>query len=132
LTCTSGKTLYADLQMATSSRLLVKHWVCSPTGISCYLVPDFTPSTARFLFTIISSPRNFAECLYCDVSPLPILPVLSHFIEFICHNPVYTLIHPFTQHTNHVVHARSHLSLRSYSLLSVRSSHYRCAKRQVL
>jgi len=33
------------------------------------------------LFTIISSPRKFVECLYCDVSPPPILPVLSRFIE---------------------------------------------------
>jgi hypothetical protein len=33
------------------------------------------------LFTIISSPRKLAECLYCDVSPPPILPVLSCFIE---------------------------------------------------
>ncbi|KEH28161.1 hypothetical protein MTR_5g070595 [Medicago truncatula] len=33
------------------------------------------------LFTIISSPRKFAECLYCDVSPPPILPILSRLIE---------------------------------------------------
>ncbi|AES75787.1 hypothetical protein MTR_6g059610 [Medicago truncatula] len=33
------------------------------------------------LFTIVSSPRKFAECLYCDISPPPILPVLSRFIE---------------------------------------------------
>ncbi|KEH17627.1 hypothetical protein MTR_0004s0350 [Medicago truncatula] len=31
------------------------------------------------LFTMVSSPRKFAECLYCDVSPPPILPVLSRF-----------------------------------------------------
>ena len=33
------------------------------------------------LFTIIPSPRKFAECLYCTVSPSPILHVLSRSIE---------------------------------------------------
>ena len=35
--------------MVTSSRLLVEQWIFSPGGISSYLIPDFTPSAARFI-----------------------------------------------------------------------------------
>jgi len=37
------------------------------------------------LFTIVSSPRKFAECFYYDVGPPSVLPVLSRLIEFTCH-----------------------------------------------
>ena len=56
------------------------------------------------LFTITSSPRKFAECLYCNVTPPPILHVLSHFIEFIRHVQLYnrTVIYGSYRHTNHI------------------------------
>jgi hypothetical protein len=98
-----GKALRAGLQMATSSRLLVKQWVCSPGGISCYLVPNL-PHQQLNLFTIISSSRKFAECLYCDVSPPPILPILSRFIKSLVIYSGYSrtsYIHTFMHSYNH-------------------------------
>jgi len=48
-------------------------------------------------FTIVSSPKKFVECLYCDVSPPLILPVLSRFIESsVTYNLyIHTLIHSY-------------------------------------
>lgn len=58
------------------------------------------------LFTIVSSSRKFAECLYCDVSPPPILPVLSRFIE----SPViYSLYNHTFIHTS--IHSYNHASI---------------------
>jgi len=55
------------------------------------------------LFTITSTPRKFAECLYCAVSPLPILHVLSRSIESLVTYSLYdrsshihTFMHPHT------------------------------------
>jgi len=67
------------------------------------------------LFTIISSPRKFAECLYCDVSPPPILHVLSRFVEFTYHMQLYsrTVIYSLYSHTNHI-HSYIHTITHSY------------------
>jgi hypothetical protein len=56
-----------------------------PRSINCYLVLGFYSNQRFNLFTKTSSPRKFAECFYCDVSPTPILPVVSCLIKFTCH-----------------------------------------------
>jgi len=67
------------------------------------------------LFTITSSPRKFAECLYCNVTPPPILHVLSHFIEFIRHVQLYSraVLYNLYSHTNHI-HSYIHTITHSY------------------
>ena len=74
-------TLCAGLQMAISSKLWVNNGLY-PQETSVTTLYQVLPRQRLDLFTIISSPRKFAECLYCDVTPPPILPVLSRFIEF--------------------------------------------------
>jgi len=73
------------------------------------------------LFTIISSPRNFVECLYCDVSPVPILPVLYRFIKSpviyrlyiltFTHSYIQTFIH---SHIHTYIHTYIHTIIHSY------------------
>jgi len=107
-----------------------QQWALSPSDISWYYVPiykwwllpdfwltmSFIPRRHQFatlcrvlhrqrldLFTIIPSRRKLAECWYCDVGPLPSLPVLSRFIEspvilqfiqsYKLHSYIYTFIH---------------------------------------
>jgi len=94
------KTLCADLQMATSSRLWVNNELY-PQETSVATLYRVLPRQRLDLFTIISSPRKFAECLYCNVSPPPILHVLSRFIEFTRHMQSYsrTIIYSLYIHT---------------------------------
>jgi hypothetical protein len=77
---TSGRALCAGLQMATASKLLINNGLY-PQGHQLLPCVGLHPINGSFLFTIISFSMNFAECLYCDVSPFPILPILSHFIK---------------------------------------------------
>ena len=72
---------------------LNRQWVFPPRGISCYLVLGFTPSTTRFVQNSIISKEKFAECLYCDVSQRPILPVVSCLIELTCHVFIHSCTH---------------------------------------
>jgi hypothetical protein len=74
--------------------------------IGCYLVPGFYTIKRLDLFTVVSSPRKFAECLYCDVSLPPILPILSCFIE----SPA---IYSSYSHTSHI-HTFTHTFIQSY------------------
>ena len=93
-----------------------QQWALPLGGIDRYLVSGL-PRQWLDLFTITSSLRKFAECLYCDVTPPPILPVLSHFIEFTCHMQLYrrtviqvTFIHKFIQlyiHTSILSHVHT-------------------------
>jgi hypothetical protein len=77
------------------------------------------------LFTIISSPRKFAECLYCDVSSPPILHVVSCLIEFTCHvqfiqsNKLHSYIHTFILSHIHTQHMHN---INSYIVASVAQS----------
>jgi len=89
--------------MAISSRLWVNNELY-PQETSVATLYWVLPRPRLDLFTIISSPRKFAECLYCDVSPPPILPVLSRFVEFTCHMQLYncTVIYSLYSHTNHI------------------------------
>jgi len=77
----NGGTLCVGLQMATSSRLWVNNGLY-PQGTSVATLYQVLPHQRLDLFTIILSPRKFAECWYYDVTPPPILHVLSRFIEF--------------------------------------------------
>jgi len=99
----NGGTLCVGLQMATSSRLWVNNELY-PQETSVATLYRVLPRQRLDLFTIISSPRKFVECLYYDVSPPPILPVLSRFIEFACHMQLYcrTVIYSLYNHTNHI------------------------------
>jgi len=74
----------------------------------------FYPPQRLDLFTIISSPRKFAECLYCDVTPPPILRVLSRFIEFACHMQLHsrTVIYSLYSQTSHI-HSYIHTIIHS-------------------
>jgi len=70
------------------------------------------------LFTIISSPRNFVECLYCDVSPVPILPVLYRFIKspVIYRLYILTFTHSYIQTFIHShIHTYIHTYIHSYN-----------------
>jgi len=100
--------------MTTFSRLWVNNELYSQET-SVATLYRVLPRQRLDLFTIISSPRKFAECLYCDVSPPPILPVLSCFIEFACHMQVYsrTVIYNLYSHTNHI-HSYIHTITHSY------------------
>jgi len=92
----NGGTLCVGLQMTTSSR----HWVNNGLylqGTSVATIYRVLPRQRLDLFTIISSPRKFAECLYCDVTPPPILPVLSHRVSLIICN--YTVVQSSTVYT---------------------------------
>jgi hypothetical protein len=107
-------------------RLLPNLWSTvgfSPQEASISTLCRVLPIQGLNLFTIISSPRKFAECLYCDVSSLPILPVASCLIESTCHiqfiqsyklhshiytfthscinNFTYSYIHAYTTYTRH-------------------------------
>ena len=87
-------------------RLLPDFWLnngFSPQGASVATLFRVLPRQRLKLFTRVSSLRKFAECLYCDASPPPILPTLSRFIEFTydiqfiqsykLHSYFHTLIH---------------------------------------
>ncbi|KEH32662.1 hypothetical protein MTR_4g133385 [Medicago truncatula] len=66
--------------MATSSIPFINNGLY-PQGASIATLCQFLHRQRLDLFTIVSSPRKFAECLYCYISPPPILPVLSRFVE---------------------------------------------------
>ena len=93
-----GRTLYAHLQMVTSPRLSIDNELYpqeASVATLCQILHRQWPD----LFTITSTPRKFAECLYCNVDPLPILPVLSRLVESIYHiQYIYnhtSYMHPF-------------------------------------
>ena len=90
--------------MATSFRLLVKRWIFSPGGVSCYLVSGFTLLAARFVHKHIISKEVCRVFVLRYHSTSPILPVLSRFIEFTCHMQLYsrTVIYSLYSHTNHI------------------------------
>ena len=89
--------------MATSSRLWVNNELY-PQETSIVTLYRVLPRQWLNLFTIISSPKKFAKCLYCNASPPPILPILSRFIEFTCHMQLYsrTVIYSLYNRTNHI------------------------------
>ena len=137
---------------------LVNNGLYLPGGIISTLCRA-SPRQRLNLFTIISSSKKFAECLYYDVSPPPILPVLSRFIEshlsytviqLYGHTKLY--IHPYKLHSyNHTlilsrIHTLMHTqhihSINSHVFASVTQNlvwvylfslvlNYRCAKQQV-
>ena len=99
-------------------RLLPDFWVNNglcPQKTSVVTQYRVLPRLQSNLFTITSSPRKFAECLYCNVTPPPILPVLSRFIEFIRHVQLYsrTVIYGSYSHTNHI-NSYIHTIIHSY------------------
>jgi len=93
---------------------LAQQWAFSPRDISCYLIPGFTSSAARLVHNNTIS-KDVCRVLYCDVSPPPILPVLSRFIEFACHMRLYsrTIIYSSFIHTSHI-HSYIHTIIHSY------------------
>ena len=75
----------------------------------------FYPPQRLDLFTIISSPRKFVECWYCDVIPPPIVHVLSRFIEFTCYMQLYsrTIIYNLYSQTSHI-HSYNYTFMHEY------------------
>jgi hypothetical protein len=105
MTVEAGRsTLCAGLQMAISSRLVVNNGF-SPYEALIVTLCWVLHRQRLDLFKIVSSPRKFAECLYCDASSPPILPVLSGSIKFTCHvqfiqsyklhSYIHTIIHSY-------------------------------------
>jgi len=95
--------------MATSPRPSINNELASQGAsaatacqVSCHQWPD--------LFTIISTPRKFAECLYCAVSPPPILHVLSCSIK----SPVICSLYGRSSHIHRFIHSCIHTSILSY------------------
>ena len=99
-------------------------------GASISTLCRASPRQRLNLFTIISSPRKFVECLYCDVSPPPILPVLSRFIEshlsytviqLYGHTKLY--IHPYKLHSyNHtLILSRIHTLIHTQHIHNINS-----------
>ena len=110
----NGETLCVGLQMVTSSRLWVNNGLY-PLETSVATLYQVLPLQRLDLFTIISSPRKFAECLYCDVTPPPILHVLSRFIEFTCHMQLYsrTIIYSLYSQISHI-HSYNYTFIHEY------------------
>jgi len=80
--------------MTTSSRLLVKQWIFSQGGISCHLVPGFTPSTARFVHNnIISKEVCRVFVLRCQSTSHLTCLVSFHRVPRIIYN--YTIIQSY-------------------------------------
>jgi len=69
------------------------------------------------LFTITSTPRKFAECLYCDISPPPILYVLSRSIE----SPVICNLYDRSSHIHTFMHP--HINTFIYSHIQAYTTH---------
>jgi len=79
--------------MATSSRLWVDNGLY-PQETLVVTLYQVLPCQRINFFTIISFPRKFAECLYYDVTPPLILPVLSSTVYTVIQ---VTFIHTFIQ-----------------------------------
>ena len=115
--------------MTTSFKLWVNNELY-PQETSVATLYRVLPRLQLDLFTITSFPRKLAECLYSDVSPPLILPVLSRFIEFTCHYTVVqsptvctviqiTFIHTFIQlyiHTLILSHVNAYTSYTQYQI----------------
>jgi len=106
--------------MATPSKLLIKNRF-SPQETSVTILYQVSHRQWPDLFTIIPSPRKFAECLHCDVSPPPsylfCLVPSSHlsytvymivqvtFIHSCIHASTHQYFHVFTHSSVHNAHA---------------------------
>ena len=109
--------------MATSSRLWVNNGFY-PQETSVATLYQVLPRQRLDLFTIISSPRKFAECLNCDVTPPPTLHVLSRFIEFTCHIQIYsrTIIYSLYSQASHI-HSYNYTFIHEYFHTLVHTQH---------
>jgi len=140
------RTLCANLQIATSFRLLFQTMGFSPRRHQLLLCAGLHPINGS-ICSIISSPRKFAECLYYDVSPPLILHVMSRLIESTCHIQcmqsyklhsyidtfTYSYIHAYityTQHHSDMVALVTHGFIWSHPFSSVLTHH--CVKQHVL
>jgi len=96
--------------MATSPRPSIVNELASQ-GASAATVCQVSYHQWPDLFTIISTPRKFADCLYCAVSPPPILRVLSYSIE----SPVIYSLYDRSSHIHTFIHSCIHTSILSYT-----------------
>jgi hypothetical protein len=117
-------TLCASLQMTTFFQTFRQQWALSP-GASAATLCQFLHCQWLELLTIISYPRKFAECSYCDVSLPPILRLVSSHRVHLSHT-VYTVIqvtiHTIIYSCNHTfIHSYIHTSIRSYNLTFILS-----------
>jgi len=93
-----GKNTLRPFSNGDFSQTFDQQRAVSRRGISCHLVPGFTPSMARFVHNNINS-KEVCRVLYCNVNPLPILPVLSRRVESIYHIQYYTIIRVTSIHS---------------------------------
>jgi len=103
--------------MATSPRLSIDNEL-SPQEVSVATLCQVSRRQWPDLFTIISSPRKFVECLYCNVDPLPILLVLSRVVESIYH---IQYIHSYKLHSYiHIsIHQYFHIHIYTHSCIHI-------------
>jgi len=113
-----GRTLRGHLQMATSPRPSIDNELSSQ-GASTATVCQVSHRQWPDLFTITSTPRKFAECLYCDVSLPPILHIMSCSIE----SPVICSLYGRSNHILTFIHSCIHTSILSYTHTFKRTQH---------
>jgi hypothetical protein len=150
-----GSTHCADLQMATSSS--GQQWVFSPRGLSCYLVPGFTPSMAQFVHNNMISkevcrvfvlryqsashltyPVSFhrVACHIQFIQSYKLHPYIHSCIHTIIHSYIntvmYSYIHIYTTYTQHHSHMITLVTkILFWSCLFSSVFTYHCVKPQV-
>jgi len=117
-----GRTLCAGLQMVTSSRLLINNGL-SRQEESVATLCQVLHRQWFDLFMMVQSSMKFVECLNWDVSPPPILHVLSRLIESICYiQYIQSFSYTVVKVVQPYIHASIHLLTLSYVHICTRSS----------
>ena len=105
--------LCADLQMVTSSRLLVNNELYPKEASVCYLVSGFTPSTARFVHnSIIFKEVCRVFVLRCQSASHFTCCVLSHRVRL--SHTVYTVIQ--VTFINSYIHTSIHSYIKPFHI----------------
>ena len=95
-------------------RLLPDFWSTMgfiPRSISCYLVPGFAPSAARFVRNTII-PKAVCRVFVLRCQSASHLTCFVLFCQVTCHNPVHTIIHSCI-HT--IIHSYVNTFTHSYT-----------------
>jgi len=95
----------------------VWQWAVSPRGISCHLVPGFTPSMARFIHNYINS-KEICQVFILWRQSTSNLICLVRFHRVTCH---IQFIWPFKSHP--YIHASTHQYFHVFTHSSVHNVH---------
>jgi hypothetical protein len=116
---TSGRTLRVGLQNGDFFQILLVNNGLYPQEAFVATLCLTLPRQRLDWFTIISSPRKFVECLCCDVSPPPVLPVLSRFIK----SPVIYTSYSHTNYIHTFIHSYIHTLILSHIHTFIHTQH---------